>query len=115
MGWSCPNKVVRFVALFPETDIYHPGSCGKADGFFGDESELPNRFPIEDLFSESSVGKYGWEGREVEQDWAGPDWKSRDGETAQPWLPVRGIQQPFQQQCGFKFLFVKDLANLHVK
>ena len=106
MGWSCPNKVVRLIGLFPETDIYRPGSCGKAD-----ESELPNRFPIEDSFSESSVGKYDWEGRED-----GQDWESREGETAhQPWLPVRGIQQPFQQQCGFKFLFVKDLANLHVK
>ena len=84
MGWSCPNKVVRLIGLFPETDIYRPGGCGKAD-----ESELPNRFPIEDSFSESGVGKYGWEGREVEQqDWAEPDWRSR--ETAQPWLPVIG-------------------------
>ena len=78
---------------------------------------MPNRFPIEDSFSESSVGKYDWEGREAGQDWegreVGPNWER---ETAhQPWLPVRGIQQPFQQQCGFKFLFVKDLANLHVK
>ena len=59
---------------------------------FGDNSEQPNRFPIE----ESSVGKYGWEGREIEEGWGtGPGWESREGETSQPWLPGGGVQRPF--------------------
>ena len=96
LEWSCLNEVVRFSVVFPETDIYHPGSCGKPD-----ESDLPNRFPMEDSFSERSVGKYGWEGREVEEDWTGPDWQSRERErereSEQHWLPVRGTQQPSLQ------------------
>ena len=107
LGWSCPNKVVRLITLFPETDIYYPGSCGKAEGLFGDKSERPNHFPIEDSFSESSVSKYGWEGRET-----GPNWRSRDGERPQPWLPVRGVQQLFQHECRFKLLNLKLLQIL---
>jgi len=61
------------------------GSCGKPEGLLGDKLEKSD-----DSFSESSVGMYGWEGREVEEGWAEPRWKSRDGDMSQPWLPGRG-------------------------
>ena len=93
LGWSCPNEVVRYIALCFQKQTFticHPGSCGKPEGLLGDKLEKSDRFPIDDSFSESSVGMYGWEGGEVEEGWAEPRWKSRDGDMSQPWLPGRG-------------------------
>ena len=118
LGWSCPNEVVRYIALCFQKQTFticHPGSCGKPDGLFGDQSEEPNRFPTEDSLSESSVGKFGWvEGREVEEEgWARPRWKSREGEDmSQPWLPGRGTYATAKQHnCWFRFLNFNTIAN----
>ena len=100
LGWSCPNKVAKYYfAVLSKTAIYYPGNCEKPEGPSQEKSEKRNRSPVDDSFSESSVSRYGWEGREVEQNWDAPDWKSMGRETSQPWLPVRGIQN--KSHCSF--------------